>query len=273
MRSIKLNAIDIEYAMDPTHSVLNLLIINNIVGNDILNYLQHGADPNFTESLIIKPNPPDETKVENGWFALLFALKYRTNPLPAMRTLLKFGADINKTTSTKTTCLLYVVKWFESTKALEMIDFLAANGADLEAKDSSKMTPLMNSIIATSVDMDLVRLLLNLGAVVNTNSGEPNYFTPIELAVYNRNEPVVSILLEYGADANAQIGEPWNSKPLLHEAIRFGVPISMIELLVRNGADFKIEDGNGKTAVEVAKEYDRFVVADKFEEWTEKYND
>jgi len=263
----KLNAIDIEHAMDSEHSVLSLLIINNIVGNEILNYLQHGADPNFTENLIIKENPPDERREENGWFPLLFALKYRTDPLPIMRELLEFGADVNKFTSGRTTCVLYVVKWFESTKALKMIDFLAANGADLEATDSSKMTPLMNAIMGTSVDIDLIRLLLNLGAKVNTNSGDPEYFTPIELAVYNRNEHLVSILLEYGADANAQIGIPLNRKPLLHEAIRFGVPISMIELLVKNGADFELVDSDGKSAIDVAKEYDRFIVVDKFHEW------
>lgn len=75
------------------------------------------------------------------------------------------------------------------------IRFLAAHGADLNARDSMGSTPLTSATGAR--DSATVKLLLELGANANTPNG--NGLTPLMEAVYRDHVPSVEALLKHGA--------------------------------------------------------------------------
>ena len=75
------------------------------------------------------------------------------------------------------------------------IKFLAAHGADLNARDSMGSTPLTSA--ASARDSDTVKLLLQLGADANARNGDD--LTPLMAAAYRDHVPSVEALLQHGA--------------------------------------------------------------------------
>ncbi|MGH8145089.1 MAG: ankyrin repeat domain-containing protein [Rhodanobacteraceae bacterium] len=75
------------------------------------------------------------------------------------------------------------------------IKFLAAHGADLNARDSMGATPLTSATSAR--DSATVKLLLELGANANTRNGDG--LTPLMEAAYRDHVPSVQALLQHGA--------------------------------------------------------------------------
>jgi quinoprotein dehydrogenase-associated probable ABC transporter substrate-binding protein len=75
------------------------------------------------------------------------------------------------------------------------IRFLAAHGADLNARDSMGSTPLTSA--AGARDSATLKLLLELGANANTPDGSG--MTPLMEAVYRDHVPSVDALLQHGA--------------------------------------------------------------------------
>lgn len=80
------------------------------------------------------------------------------------------------------------------------IKYLAAHGADLNARDSMGATPLTVAIGAR--DSATVKLLLDLGANANTPNGDG--LTPLMEAVYRDHVPSVEALLQHGASLTAK---------------------------------------------------------------------
>lgn len=75
------------------------------------------------------------------------------------------------------------------------IKFLAAHGADLNARDSMGATPLTSA--AGARDSDTVKLLLQLGADANASNGDG--VTPLMAAAQRDHVPSVEALLQHGA--------------------------------------------------------------------------
>ena len=75
------------------------------------------------------------------------------------------------------------------------IKFLAAHGADLNARDSMGATPLTSA--AGARDSDTVKLLLQLGADANASNGDG--VTPLMTAAQRDHVPSVEALLQHGA--------------------------------------------------------------------------
>jgi len=75
------------------------------------------------------------------------------------------------------------------------IKFLAAHGAELNARDSMGSTPLISA--ASARDSATVKLLLELGANANARNGDG--LTPLMEAAYRNHVPSVEALLQHGA--------------------------------------------------------------------------
>ncbi|MFL1467320.1 ankyrin repeat domain-containing protein [Marinobacter sp. HN1S83] len=105
--------------------------------------------------------------------------------IEAVRYLLQNGADV----ATSTMHILAL------TGQVMILDELAPQIYDLNARDFVGNTPLMTAVTADQREM--VEALLAMGARTNVYNAEYRY--PLKLAVLNRAEPVVKVLLDHGA--------------------------------------------------------------------------
>jgi ankyrin repeat protein len=106
-------------------------------------------------------------------------------------------------------------------------------------------------------DPELVRILLNAGAVVNPGSGE----SPLASAADWGHVEVVGLLVSAGADVNIVVGDDdYTSTPLMkaiwcEPTIPDGDVISMVRILLLAGADpqgVAISEGEAETPLEAA---------------------
>jgi ankyrin repeat protein len=113
---------------------------------------------------------------------------------------------------------------------------LIRNGADVAARQKSGMTPLHLVAVHTKREdaARLAKLLIDMRADVN--DGAENGWTPLHAALFHRQDEMVKLLVERGADVNAQAtNDRWG--PPLSYAISSGAGTDILELLVRNGAN------------------------------------
>ena len=100
-------------------------------------------------------------------------------------------------------------------------------------------------------NIDVLKALLALGAPAEGVDGQP--WTPLERAVQNNRLDIARLLIERGANVNAR--DKAGYAPLLVAAsIDFG-DTAMIDLLLAAGADRDARTPDGKTALDLAREY------------------
>ena len=76
--------------------------------------------------------------------------------------------------------------------------------------------------------------------------------TPLDQAVGEKHKTIVKYLIDAGVNVNQRT----TNGTALHTACAYG-HMDIVKLLVRNGADLKIKDDNGKTPRHYAKYYNR----------------
>ena len=111
--------------------------------------------------------------------------------------------------------------------------------------------------------LEVVALLLEAGVNVNDYelpcpSHKPFYagYNPIQLAVFQKNVPVVRLLLSHGADLNLNLFYKNNHTHIIHAA-SFTGPLEMVQLLLDYGADAKMVDEFQRTPLHFAVGYQR----------------
>jgi ankyrin repeat protein len=156
----------------------------------------------------------------------------------------------------------------------DVAQLLLEHGADADAQDDKKRTPLLRASIHGHVKV--ARVLLEHGA--DTEARDNNSWSPLELASYEGHVEVAQVLLEYGADVKAQgrdNGTPlhyaqgeevtWvllkhgadanamNSYglPPLHEASQMG-RVETVRALLEYGIDANARDANNATPLHAA---------------------
>jgi|ERR1044072_2255460 ankyrin repeat protein len=78
------------------------------------------------------------------------------------------------------------------------------------------------------------------------NARDKDGSTPLHCAVWKGHEPVVSVLLEAGADVNAQNeNDHWGTTPL--HAAAHANQAAIAQLLIEHGADVGAKDREGRT--------------------------
>lgn len=154
---------------------------------------------------------------------------------------LQHGANIEARNSSGQTPLINCAAsaaWND--KAVEIVRVLLENHAQIEAKDNAGFTPLIYG--AQSGNVDMVKLLLENHA--NIEAKDNNGETPLFWATYRGNAEVVKVLLESHANIEAK-GGLFAMTPLIEAATEKNVEV--IRLLLENHANIEAKDNSGMT--------------------------
>jgi ankyrin repeat protein len=125
----------------------------------------------------------------------------------------------------------------------------------LSPRSAGRIKPLTMAV--RNGDLAVVRALLDLGVSVNGSASDP--WSPVDMAVHNNNVALARLFIERGGDVNG-IDKAGYTPLLLAASIDFG-DTAMMELLLEAGARVDIRNPDGKTALDLAREYQhtRFV--------------
>ena len=122
---------------------------------------------------------------------------------------------------------------------LEIIDYLIANGATVDAYDRDESTPLMVACLRRQAEA--AELLLRHGAVMEHT--DLNGATPVSFAMSSGNMEVIQLLLKTGIDFSTQ--NP-NNGTYMHPAAASG-NVEILELLLSSGVSVDTANDLGAT--------------------------
>jgi uncharacterized protein len=108
----------------------------------------------------------------------------------------------------------------------------------------------------------VARVLLASGARVDQPSSNGMRVMPLHSAAAARSLPLARLLLERGAPVNARQGQGDTGFTPLMEAA-FNGQNEMVEVLMRQGADASMKEGDGKTAADHARAKGHAALADR----------
>lgn len=134
-------------------------------------------------------------------------------------------------------CLHFAATKGDSTRVLSIL----SEGANIEVKSNQGKTPLYEA--AKSGNAEIVRLLIDNGALIITKSANAE-FTPLHVAAEYNHHNVVNVLLDMNAPIN--INNRWMQTPLSQASWKFADP-EMITLLIQRGANVNTQDNKGYT--------------------------
>ncbi len=136
---------------------------------------------------------------------------------------------------------------------LDLVQLLIELGANVNGTCSSDWKPLM--LAARDGRLETVRFLVEHGAEVNYLASGAVYRSALDAAARAERGgtnylEIVGFLLDHGADPNGP--SPEGASPL-HNAVRSGNP-RVVQLLLERGADPSRADREGNTPLKIAKE-------------------
>ncbi len=119
-------------------------------------------------------------------------------------------------------------------------------GSPQNRSDLTGVTPLYLATLNNQADS--VKLLLAHKA--DPNLPAKDTATPLIRAIWNRNVPIATMLLDHGADVNVR-GD-WNGMTPLHFAVQF-TSLDLVEAILAHQPDMNAMDNNGATALDYAR--------------------
>lgn len=164
-------------------------------GKDGYNTLM-AARGEFTEKLIQRGGDIHAVSTE-GWTPL-HSVSMAAD-LPAIRSLLAHGAEVNAHAQDNSTPLIYAAL-SRRPDSLEAMKLLCAHGADVRAKTSYGITVLMRAVQSGNVEK--VKFVLKQGVDINAKMQSGR--TVLMMTPDGRSAEMVETLVDYGADVNAQ---------------------------------------------------------------------
>jgi ankyrin repeat protein len=165
----------------------------------------------------------------------------RSQDQQQVRTLLSQRIDVNARAGDGSTALLWAAHW----NALETAQLLIRAGADANAANDFRMTPLSQA--CTNGSGAFVDLLLKAGA--NPNTPIATGVTPIMTCARSGNADAVRLLLAGDADVNAK--EPSQNQTALMWAAAEHHP-DVVRRLIEAKADLRARTKNGFTPLHFA---------------------
>lgn len=171
--------------------------------------------------------------------------------LALVKTLVTHGADLNKPGNGARTPLFLACKAPEITDGklrAEIVAFLLQAGADPEIADpATKLTPL-HAAVLSATGKETVAALLKYP--LNKDAPDDEGSAPIFYAVAKTAPDILRALLDAGADPNARQMDDART-PLIQAVQERSVP--GVALLLSRGANPKLYDAHGKSALSYAR--------------------
>lgn len=149
----------------------------------------------------------------------------------------------------------------------EITALLLDHGADMYAADKlSGLRPIDQILQYRALKPEILNLFIEKGFDVKKMIDEEPKWTVLHLAADRGTPAIIEILLNAGADINAQT--IYGETPL-HRAssLRVGAPVA--KSLIKNGAKTNIIDNYGRTAQQVAKQHQFNDIVNLFKQKTE----
>lgn len=208
-------------------------------------FLQSGMNPN--------------AKNEKGETALTHAIQYKD---PKVAKVLLEKADVNMKDDAGNSPIHLAV----AQKKEEILGLLLEKGADVNVAGAVGKTKNQTALYAAVIQNreDLVQKLIEKGADPNIADSEDAYPLSEAVAGSNANPQIVKMLLDGGANVNAQ--EQNEGTALIfaasNKAISSQTRTEIVKMLLGKGADKSIKDKTGKTALDWAKQQGHTDVAD-----------
>ena len=151
-----------------------------------------------------------------------------------------------------------------STAWMPAVKRLLELGASVNPENRNLITPLHSACIRNHESM--VKLLLAKRAFVNAADSEGR--TPLYYACRNRNDRIITDLLEWGADPNIPCDEGY----LIHLICRQGMAVRLFRTMVLSyGMDIHARDGKGRTAREIAEQFEQEELVEALREIEENH--
>jgi len=146
----------------------------------------------------------------------------------------------------------FVLHWAVEFKQTELIELLLKLKADLDAPGLDGFTPLMRMAqqknLSSPEHLALIRRLIDAGMdPLHGLYGLPNGTTPLYLAAWYGNAPLLALLLEKGADAKTVVRQESALMMAAH-----GGHLDAVEILLKAGADLAFHSRDGESALTYA---------------------
>ena len=131
----------------------------------------------------------------------------------------------------------------------QLAELLHRNGSSTDPRGDSEKTPLNSA--AYCGDLEMVQVLLDYR--VDVNAQDDYGFTPLSRASLGHHSTarVVRLLLDHGADPNVRTWRPDRGSTPLHLAVR-NRHIEIARILLEHGANVEAQDEQGRTPVDFA---------------------
>jgi len=181
------------------------------------------------------------TARENEKVTLMMAAN--NGDLSQVRKLLREGADPNERTPRGETALHYATQ----SKNVSVVQALIQAGANVNAKMTGNVTPLMLSLDMAFGQPESAMALIRAGADVNVADADGD--TALIIAATESSNDVFQTLLEKGANPNAR---GMNGETALHW-IAMNALLDRGKLLLEHGADPTLRNSAGKTPYDDAQ--------------------
>jgi hypothetical protein len=164
----------------------------------------------------------------------------RDNDLNGLKKEVESGVDVDLRVGTGSTPLLRASQFGQ----LEMVKYLIANGADINAQNVFG-TPLV--VASRNGHLEIVKYLIANGADINAKNGVG--YTPLMWASKSGNLETVKYLIGEGVDIDTKSKD--GSTALIIASGHGNLEI--VKYLRSKGADIDIKDSEGKTALDYAR--------------------
>ncbi|MCZ9889698.1 ankyrin repeat domain-containing protein [Brachyspira hyodysenteriae] len=219
---------------------------------------------------ILLEHNADVTKIKDNSGRNAFFWAAVLDELEMLKLFEKYNPDYNESDNYGSNALFF-------TRKAETVNYLLKNGADINKKNKSGRTPLIQHSLAYE-NQDHVKFLLEKGADINAQDNEG--VTTLMFAVQTDKTKIIDICLSEKADINIKDNE--GKTALFHTISSFGIlenvksmtenmfgdyartdyvknymnqkkmeetdtAIRLIKLLVSNGADINAQDNKGNT--------------------------